>query len=95
MESFCAFRELLETSLFERLRKRIEQAPDVPPLKRTMFRLSPLMQHIGDQTIGAHTDIHRANDQVMGPGIVDVRFFVGSDAFVLIVPFRQEVTDRP
>lgn len=53
------------------------------------------MKHIGDQTIGAHTDIHRANDQVMGPGVVNVRFFVGSNAFILIVPFRQEEPDRP
>lgn len=93
MESFGAFRQLLEISIFHRLRKRIEEAPNVPPLKSTMGRLSPLMKHVGNQTVRAHTNVHRADDQVMGTGVVDVRFFLGADAFVLIMPFRQEEPD--
>jgi len=36
-----------------------------------MGRLTPLMQHLGDQTIGAHADIGSANDQVNWQSVND------------------------
>ena len=58
-----------------------------------MTGLSPFMKHFGDQTVGAHVDIGRTDDQVVGIGVGDLGFFIGGDAFVLIVPFREQETD--
>ena len=48
------------------------------------------MKHVRDQTIGAHTDIGSADDEVMRFNVGDLCFFVGGDAFVLIVPFCEQ-----
>lgn len=46
--------------------------------------------HWRNQTVGADADIGSANDEVMGFDVGDVRFFVGGDAFVLIMPFCEQ-----
>lgn len=43
MEGFRAFRQLGKVP-FQRLRDCIEEAPDVPPFKRIMTRLTPFMK---------------------------------------------------
>jgi hypothetical protein len=58
-----------------------------------MTRLSPFMKHWRDQTVGAHADIGGADDEVVGFNVGDLGFFVGGDAFVLIVPFCEEEAD--
>lgn len=58
-----------------------------------MTGLSPFMKHFGDQTVGAHVHIGGTDDEVVGIGVGDLGFFVGGDAFVLIVPFREQETD--
>ena len=55
--------------------------------------LAPLMQHGWDETVAAHADIRGADDQVMGFDVGDLSFFVGSDAFVLIMPFGEQESD--
>ena len=45
------------------------------------------------RTGGADADIGGADDEVMGFDVGDVRFFVGSDAFVLIMPFGEQESD--
>ncbi len=59
-----------------------------------MTGLSPFMKDFRDQTVGAHVHIGRTDDEVVGIGVGDLGFFVGGDAFVLIVPFREQETDR-
>jgi hypothetical protein len=58
-----------------------------------MTGLTPFMKDFRDQTVGAHADIGRPDDEVVGFGIGDLGFFVGGDAFVLIVPFCEQQTD--
>jgi|GEM_PF-5197430 len=70
MKSFRAFGQLCQVP-FQRLCERVKQRPDVPPFKCIMGRLTPLMQHLGDQTIGAHADIGSANDQVNWQSVND------------------------
>ncbi len=87
MERFGAFGEFGEIAVLERFGERVEQAPHVAFLEGVMPWLSPFMKHFGDQTVGAHVHIGRTNDEVVGIGVGDLGFFVGGDAFVLIVPF--------
>ena len=93
MEGFGAFGQFGEVSVFQGLGERVEQAPDVTTLKGIMTGLSPFMKHFRDQTVGAHADIGRPDDEVVGFGVGDLGFFVGGDAFVLIVPFCEQETD--
>ncbi len=93
MKGFGAFRQLGEVSIFQGLGECVEQAPDITTLKGIMSGLSPFMKHFGDQTVGAHADIGGSDDEVVGIGVRDLGFFVGGDAFVLIVPFREQETD--
>ena len=51
------------------------------------------MQHGWDETVAAHADIRGADDEVMGFNVGDLGFFVGSDAFVLIMPFGEQESD--
>jgi hypothetical protein len=51
------------------------------------------MKDFRDQTVGAHADIGRPDDEVVSIGVSDLGFFVGGDAFVLIVPFCEQETD--
>ena len=95
MERFSAFRQLLEIPIFQRLRERIEETPNVSPFKCIMFGLTPFMKHAGDQTIRANANVHRANEQIMGFSVVDLCLFVGGDAGVLLMPFRHEFPNRP
>jgi len=55
--------------------------------------LAPFVEHGWNQTVAAHADIGGANDEVMGFDVGDVRFFVGGDAFVLIMPFGEQESD--
>ena len=93
MEGFGAFGQFGEVSVFQGLGERVEQAPDVTTFKGIMTGLSPFMKHFRDQTVGAHADIGRPDDEVVGFGVGDLGFFVGGDAFVLIVPFCEQETD--
>lgn len=93
MEGFGAFGQFGEVSVFKGFRERVEQAPDVTILKDLMTGLSPFMKHFRDQTVGAHVDIGRTDDEVVGIGVGDLGFFVGGDAFVLIVPFCEQETN--
>ena len=93
VEGFGAFGQFGEVSVFQGLGERVEQAPDVTTFKGIMTGLSPFMKHFRDQTVGAHADIGRPDDEVVGFGVGDLGFFVGGDAFVLIVPFGEQETD--
>lgn len=59
-----------------------------------MFWLTPFMKHTRDVAVGAYSHITGANDQVMSDGIFDLGVLVGSDPFILIVPFDHELADR-
>lgn len=93
VEGFGAFGQFGEVSVFQGLGERVEQAPDVTTFKGIMTGLSPFMKHFRDQTVGANADIGRPDDEVVGFGVGDLGFFVGGDAFVLIVPFGEQETD--
>ena len=82
-----AFRQLCEIAFLQGFGERVEQAPYVPSFKCIMSRLAPLMQHGWDVTVAAHANIRGTDDQVMGFDVSDFCFFVGGDAFVLIMPF--------
>ncbi len=58
-----------------------------------MTRLTPFIEHRWDQAVGTDAEISCADDEVVGIGVGDLGFFVGGDAFVLIVPFREQETD--
>ena len=90
MQGFRALGQFGEVAVLQGFRKRVEQAPDVAPLKGIMTGLAPFMKHFGDQAVGAHADIGRPDDQVVGFRVGDLRLFVGRDAFVLIVPFGEQ-----
>ena len=93
MQRLGAFRQLREIAFLQRLSERVEQAPHVPPLEDIMSGLAPLMQHGRDETVAAHADIRSADYEVMGFDVGDLGLFVGSDAFVLIMPFREQESD--
>lgn len=93
VKGFGAFGQFSQVSVFQGLGECVEQAPDVSTLKGIMTGLSPFMKHFGDQTVGAHADIGRPDDEVVSFGVGDLGFFVGGDAFVLIVPFGEQETD--
>ncbi len=93
MQCLGAFRQLRDIAFLQRLGERIEQAPYVPSFKGVMTRLAPLMQHGWNETVGANSDIRGANDEVMGFDVGDLGPFVGSDAFVLIMPFGEQESD--
>lgn len=93
MEGFCPLRELCETAVFESFREGVEQAPDTPIFKDRVSWFPPFLQDRGDETVAADPNISGPNDQVVSSGVFDVGFLVGSDAFVLVMPFRHELTD--
>lgn len=93
MESLRAFGQLGKVALLERLSERIEEAPDVARLERFMSGLPPLMEDGRNAAVAAHAYVHRADDEVVGGFVVDLRFLVGGDALVLIMPLRHELAD--
>ena len=93
MQRLRAFRQLRQIAFLQRFSERVEQAPHVSSFKGIMPWLAPLMQHGWDETVAAHADIRGADDQVMGFDVGDYRLLVGSDAFVLIMPFREQESD--
>lgn len=95
VEGLCPLREFSQASLLQTLREGVEEAPDVSPFECVMSGLTPLMKHVGDQTVGAYADVHGADDQVVGLDVIDFSLFVGGDAGVHRVPFRQEQSNRP
>ena len=94
MQCLGTFRQLREVAFLQGLGERVEQTPHVPPLKGIMTRLAPFMQHGWDETVAAHADIRGTNDQIMSFDVSDLFFFVGCDAFVLIMPFGEQESDR-
>ncbi len=93
VKGFGAFGEFSEVAVLQRFRESVEQAPDVALLKGIVPGFAPFMKHRGDQTVGTHSDIRGPDDEVMGFNVCDLSFFVGGDAFVLIMPFGQEKAD--
>ena len=93
MQRLGAFWQLREVAFLQGLSESVEQAPNVPPFKSVMPWLAPLMQHGWNETIGTNTYIRGADDEVMGFNVGDIGFFVGGDAFVLIMPFGEQESD--
>jgi hypothetical protein len=58
-----------------------------------MAGLAPLVQNGRNEAVGADADIRGPDDKVMGFDVSDLGFFVGSDAFVLIMPFGEQEAD--
>lgn len=58
-----------------------------------MSGFAPFIEHRRNQAVGTDADISRPDDEVVGFGVGDLGFFVGGDAFVLIVPFCEQETD--
>jgi len=95
MKSLCALGQFSQASLFQRLRKTVEQAPDIPLLKCLVPRVSPFVKHIGNVAVRADIDIYATNHQVMGSFIAHFMLLVGFDAFVLMMPFVHELRNGP
>ena len=95
MKSFCALRQLIEVSLFERLGERVEQRPDVPRLECVMWRFSPFMKHRRNEPVEAHANIAGANEEIMCLGIFDFSRLGCADAFILVVPLVYKKAGRP
>ncbi len=92
VKGFGAFGQFCEVAIFQRLRERIEERPDIPPLECIMAWLTPLMKDGWDEAVGAHSNIGGADDEVVGFDVGDFGFLVGGDAFVLIMPFGEQET---
>lgn len=95
MQGFRPLRELCETAVFESFREGVEQAPDTAIFKDRVSRLPPFLQYGGNKPVAADSDVSGPNDQVVSGGVFDVGFLVDSDAFVLVMPFRHELTNGP
>lgn len=52
--------------------------------------LAPFAEHGWNEAVAAHADIGGADHEVVGFNVGNVRFFVGDDAFALIVPFGEQ-----
>lgn len=95
MKRLSPFRELCETAVFESFREGVEEAPDTPLFKHRVSRFPPFLQHGGNEPVAAHSDVSGPDDQVVSGGVFNVGFLVGSNAFVLVMPFGHELTDGP
>lgn len=93
MKGLSALRQLGEIPMLQRLRKGVEQTPDVPVCEDFMQRLTPLFQHARDVAIGAHTHIDAANDEIMSLGVIHRGTLVGFDSLILVMPLFHEETD--
>lgn len=94
MQGFGAFGQFSQVAVFEGFRECVEEAPDIPPFKGVVPGFPPFLKHFWDQPVGAHAHIRRPDDEVMGFRIRDLRFFVGGNPSVLVVPLGEQQTNR-
>ena len=85
--------QLGQIALLERLRERVEQAPDVAGRELVVARIAPFVENGWDQAIGPHPNIRGADDQVMDCHGVEPLRFVGIETDTLIVPLLQHPPD--
>ena len=95
MEGFGSLRQFVQVPFLQRLRERIEQAPDIPLVEGIMPRFPPFAQDRRNEPIAAHPHIAGTDHQIMRFLILNGSILVCAETFILIVPFRHEETDGP
>ena len=93
VQRLCSFRQLGQITLLERFRERVEQAPDTPALEGRMPGFTSFLEDGGNDTVAAHSDIGRTDDEIVGVGVRDLGILVSGDAFVLMMPLCQQQSD--
>ena len=92
MQSTGALGHLCQISIFQCLRERIKQRPDITLFKLPVSGLTPFVQDGRNEPVGADTDITGPDDEVMSFFVLNHDLFVGFDALSMSATFSEVIS---